>query len=186
MKNILEIKTREEFRQWLVANHDKEPECWLFVKRGKVKPENAIWYLDAVEEALCFGWIDSLSKIHNGLNVQKFSPRTKKSMWTELNKERCRRLERLGLMTDAGRKVLPDMSDDSFKIDSDILQAFSENPIAWANFQKFPLFYQKVRIDNIQRVKKNDDLFQQRLKKLIENSENNEMIGEWNDNGLLP
>jgi uncharacterized protein YdeI (YjbR/CyaY-like superfamily) len=184
IKNILDIKTRKEFREWLAENHDKETECWFIVKKGK-KPENAIWYLDSVEEALCFGWIDTTNKTENGVNLQKFTPRNKKSVWSELNKERCRRLEKLGLMTDAGRKVLPDMSDSGFVIDSDVLHTFTENPTAWENFKKFPLLYQKVRIDTIQRNKKNDEMFWQRLKKLIEKSENNEMFGDWNDNGLL-
>jgi uncharacterized glyoxalase superfamily metalloenzyme YdcJ len=88
-------------------------------------------------------------------------------------------------MTEAGRKVLPNMSESGFVIDSDILHAFTENSTAWENFKKFPLLYQKVRIDTIQQVKKNDEIFWQRLKKLIENSKNNEMFGDWNDYGLL-
>ncbi|MDR1003460.1 MAG: YdeI/OmpD-associated family protein [Prevotellaceae bacterium] len=185
MKNMLDIKTRKELHAWLVENYDKEKECWLIVKKGKVRPDNAVWYLDSVEEALCFGWIDSINKNVNGINLQKFSPRSKKSVWTELNKERCRRLEKLGLMTDAGRKVLPDMSESGFVIDKDVLHNFIGNQIAWENFNRFPLLYRKVRIDTIQRVKKNEDMFWQRLKKLIEKSEQNEMFGDWNDNGRL-
>ena len=64
-----------------------------------------LWYLDAVEEALCFGWIDSTVKTIDGVTLQRFGKRVKNSQWTELNKERCRRLEALGLMTDSGRAV---------------------------------------------------------------------------------
>jgi uncharacterized protein YdeI (YjbR/CyaY-like superfamily) len=184
MKNILDIKTQNEFREWLVQNHDRESECWFVVKKGKTRSDNAVWYLDSVEEALCFGWIDTTHKTVNGVDMQKFTPRSKNSVWSELNKERCRRLEKLRLMTDAGRRVLPDMSERGFVIDDDVLQSFTENSIAWENFKKFPLLYQKVRIDTIQREKR-DATFWQRLKKLIENSENNKMFGEWNDNGLL-
>lgn len=109
MENILEIKDRAQFRQWLIDNHTTERECWVVAKRGKTPPEDALWYLDAVEEALCFGWIDSTLKSVNGEPLQRFGPRTKSGKWTELNKERCRRLEKLGLMTENGRKACPDL-----------------------------------------------------------------------------
>ena len=105
--NILKIKSRLEFRKWLTANHDCETECWIALKRGEPKNDGELYYLDAVEEALCFGWIDSITKPINGERFQRFTPRKKNSPWTELNKERVRRLEKLGLMTDAGRAVLP-------------------------------------------------------------------------------
>lgn len=60
--NILDIHIRCEFRKWLENNCTTEKECWIAVKRGKTPPDNALWYLDAVEEALCFGWIDSTLK----------------------------------------------------------------------------------------------------------------------------
>lgn len=54
-KNVLEITTRAEFRQWLRTHHDQATECWLVTKKGKQPPTGCVWYLDAVEEALCFG-----------------------------------------------------------------------------------------------------------------------------------
>ena len=63
--------------------------------------------------------------------MQRFSPRRRNSVWSELNKERCRRLERLGLMQSAGRAVLPDMSEHGFVIAPDILASFQANPQAW-------------------------------------------------------
>ena len=65
-KNILQMNCRADFRRWLSENHDKEAECWLAVKRGKNPPSDSLWYLDAVEEALCFGWIDSTVKSVDG------------------------------------------------------------------------------------------------------------------------
>lgn len=185
-KNILDVTTREEFRQWLEKNHDQKSECWAVAKKGKHKPKNQLWYLDAVEEALCFGWIDTTHKRIDGVDMQRFTPRKKRSQWSELNKERCRRLERLGLMTDAGRKKLPDMAVASFKIDRDIQAAFANHPQAWRNFHSFPPLYQRVRIDSIQRDKKKDrDVFDHRLAKLIEKSAQGKMFGEWNDYGRL-
>ena len=114
-KNLLKAQNRDELRQWLTENHSKESECWGIVKRGRPIDSETFWYIDAVEEALCFGWIDSTTKrLKNGVAAQRLSPRRKGSLWSELNKERCRRMERLGRMTDAGRAVLPDMSEKGF------------------------------------------------------------------------
>ena len=101
----------------------KNENAGLLLKRGLQgkDQEGVIWYLDSVEEALCFSWIDTIRKNINKMNMQKFMPRAKHSQWSELNKERCRRLEKLGLMTDAGRAVLPNMTEQSFVIDNDIL-----------------------------------------------------------------
>ena len=184
MKNILDIRSRSEFRQWLNEYSTTEKECWLAVKRGKTPPADALWYLDAVEEALCFGWIDSTLKNVEGISLQRFGPRSKSGQWTELNKERCRRLAKLGLMTDKGRAACPDL-DAEFIIDPEIVAAFSINPTAWQNFISFPTLYQRVRIDNIHRVKVNSALYYSRLNKLIEASANGEMIGDWHDYGRL-
>lgn len=98
-KNILDIRDRRGFREWLMANSETEKECWIAVRGGKTPPADMLWYLDAVEEALCFGWIDSTVKKVGEVTLQRFGPRSKSGRWTELNKERCRRLSRLGLMT---------------------------------------------------------------------------------------
>lgn len=111
-KNLLPARNRDELRQWLLENHNKEDECWVIVKRGCPVDNGTFWYIDAVEEAMGFGWIDSTTKkMESGITAQRLAPRRKNSLWSELNKERCRRMERLGRMTDAGRAVLPDMHD---------------------------------------------------------------------------
>ena len=115
MRNIGIATNRNEFREWLRDHASTESGCWVEVKRGRPVDEGVFYYLDAVEEALCFGWIDSIHKEINGVRMQRFTPRKKNSVWTELNKERVRRLERLGLMTDAGRAVLPPMGPRSFR-----------------------------------------------------------------------
>ncbi|MDE6497890.1 MAG: YdeI/OmpD-associated family protein [Muribaculaceae bacterium] len=182
--NILDIGTRSEFRNWLIAHSATEKECWVAVGRGKSAPEGVLWYIDAVEEALCFGWIDSTLKNVGGVALQRFGPRAKSSRWTELNKERCRRLEKLGLMTEQGRAVCPDL-EAGFEIAPDVREAFAGFDAAWRNFQAFPELYKRVRVDNIQRVRSCKELFDSRLAKLIAASGRNEMIGEGNDYGRL-
>ena len=156
------------------------------MKRGKPKDDGGFYYLDAVEEALCFGWVDSTQKkMPNGTTVQRFSPRRPKSVWSELNKARVRRLKHLGYMTDAGCAVLPDMDPNKFIIDPIILRELQSDAVVWKNFQTFPPLYQRVRIDTLQRRKKYDAIFHNGLKKLIENTRNGLMYGDWDDDGRL-
>ena len=106
--NLLHFGNRGELRRWLEVNHCVERECcWVVTYRSKNPPEwAAIPYIDVVEEALCFGWIDStLKKLPDGRLAQRLSPRRKNSHWTDLNKQRCIDLEKRGLMTDAGRRA---------------------------------------------------------------------------------
>ena len=138
-KNILNIKCRQEFRHWLAENSSVETECWIHAERGKPTDDDHLWYLDAVEETLCYGWIDSTAGKIDSISYQRFSPRRKNSPWTELNKERVRRLEKLGLMTDVGRKVLPPMGARSFKFDPDVELALKQACV-WTKFRSFPIF----------------------------------------------
>ncbi|WP_020617743.1 YdeI/OmpD-associated family protein [Paenibacillus daejeonensis] len=184
MTNVLKVASRGELRAWLEANSRMAAHCWVIVSMTPVPGK--VLYLDAVEEALCFGWIDSTKKKISPTEVaQRLSPRSKRSSWTELNKERVRRLERLGLMTDEGRKVLPDMDRTAFKIDPVIEQRLKEEEQVYANFMAFPVVYRTVRIDTIQSVKAEPELFRKRLDKLIENTRNNKMYGQWHDDGRL-
>ena len=121
----------------------------------------------------------------NGTTVQRFSPRRHNSVWSELNKARVRRLEHLGHMTDAGRAGLPDTNPNNFTIDPMILRALRADEVIWQNFQTFPPLYQRVRIDTLQRRKKYDAIFHKGLKKLIENTRNGVMYGDWDDDGRL-
>lgn len=184
-KNILTVNCRADFRAWLYLHAEREDECWVEVKRGRPADADVFYYLDAVEEALCFGWIDSMNKLIDGRRMQRFTPRKKNSPWTELNKERVRRLEKLGLMTDAGRAVLPPMGPRSFRIDSDIEKALKESR-CWSVFCSFHPLYRRLRAYNVFFYKKrNPEMYEKALKHLIEETKNGRMFGEWNDYGRL-
>jgi hypothetical protein len=100
------------------------------------------------------------------------------SSWTELNKERVRRLERLGLMTEAGRRVLTAMDRDSFQIDPAILEQLQADSQVYANFLAFPELYQRIRIDTIQSCRNQPSLYESRLAKFILHTRNNQMFGQ--------
>lgn len=183
--NILNCKNREQFRLWLIANASSENECWLNLKRGKPISNDIFYYVDAVEEAICFGWIDSVQMVHDGIRYQRFSPRKKNSPWTELNKERARRLEKIGLMTPLGKKSLPKMGPKSFKFDEDLIASLKENR-CYKTFKSFPELYQRVRAYNVTFYKKIDkSMYEKSLRHLIEETKKGKMFGEWNDYGRL-
>lgn len=103
----LYVTDRDGFRKWLIENHQKKKEIWLVqYKKSARKP--SIKYVDAVEEALCFGWIDNIEKsIDAERYALRFSPRRPKSNWTNTNKDRARKMIAEGRMTPAGRATLP-------------------------------------------------------------------------------
>ena len=183
-KNILDCKTKEEFKQWLENNHKKEKECWVFCKKGKIKEEDVFYYIDAVYIALSYGWIDSTLKKKDGKTIQRFSPRRKGSYWTELNKERCRWLIKNNLMTQSGFESLPNL-DEKLKIDPEIKEALKEDNEIWENFNKFPELYQRIRIGNIMRDKKFKREYETSLRRFLEKTKENKIYGDWNDNGRL-
>ena len=186
--NHLTVTNRQQFRKWLATHYQDATECWVDVKRGVPKPDGTFWYVDAVEEAMCFGWIDSTYKKLAPYQPasQRFVPRQTGSIWSELNKERCRRMIHLGRMTPAGYAMLPNMDPNSFKIDTSIVRALKRRPGAWAYFQSCPALYQRVRCDTIQIKRNQPKLFRQRLTKFANACQAHRMIGQWNDGGRLP
>ena len=185
MNILADVTDRHAFRAWLEQHHASEPECWIASRRGRPTSDGVFWYVDAIEEALCFGWIDSVWKRVDGMSLQRFSPRKPKSPWTELNKERVRRLEALGKITDAGRAVLPPMGPRGFRVDPGVETALKAAR-CWSKFKAFPPLYQRVRAYNVVLQKGRDqDAYEKALGNLIAHTKRGEMYGEWNDYGRL-
>lgn len=184
-KTVLWGITREELREWFIENADKESVCLVECRRGRIQQGDRLSYMDVVYEALCFGWIDAtLRRSDRGTHLQQLNKRKARTTWSELNKARCEHLERLGLMTQAGRRALAQAKP--FEVLPEVEEAFRNNPLAARNFALFPPLYQRVRLDTIQiYVKSRPERFEKRLEKLIKNSEQNKMYGEWNDGGIL-
>lgn len=144
------------WRQWLAKHYDKEKDIWLIyfrTKRGIKTEERSdgtsyyrkgygqerILYNDAVEEALCYGWIDSTVKgIANEKYAQLFSPRNPKTSYSQTNKERLKRLISEGKVIMEVLDRLDNLEEEKFPIAWDILQSIKKDPEAWKNFQNFP------------------------------------------------
>jgi uncharacterized protein YdeI (YjbR/CyaY-like superfamily) len=180
---------RKQWRSWLAKNHRSEPEIWLlYYKKNSDKPR--IPYNDAVEEALCYGWIDSTLKPNDKVSyLQRFSPRRKNSKLSEMNKERVRRLIKAKKMTRFGLESIQHHMEHGsssveqsrtlkeFKIPEDILRALKADLAVWKNFRKFPDSYKRIRTGWIDASRNRPDFFAQRLQYLLKMTKKNKMFG---------
>ncbi|MEM7656406.1 MAG: YdeI/OmpD-associated family protein [Bacteroidota bacterium] len=173
---------RQEWRDWLEANHTTKTEIWLqrFVKASG-KP--CINYDELVEECLCFGWIDGVVKknVPDG-NVQRITPRRKKKTFlSELNRQRVWKLQRLGLMTPAGLAPIADQvgsPDDPWAFPDWIKEQLQAEEEVWANFEQFPMLYQRLKIGWILECgPRRKEESQKRLNYLIKNTRKGKMYG---------
>src|SRR5512147_1582466 len=133
----LYITNPKDWRNWLKKNYKTKKEIWLvYPKKATGKPR--IEYNDAVEEALCFGWIDSINKkLDEDYTVQRFSPRKPKAKYSQANIERLRSLVAQKKVIKEVAETLDDVLNIEFVIPPDILKVIKANKEAWKNFQKF-------------------------------------------------
>jgi uncharacterized protein YdeI (YjbR/CyaY-like superfamily) len=176
--NTLYAKNRTEWRRWLAKNAAKSDEVWLvYYKKDSGKPR--VPYDEAVEEALCFGWIDGkVNKIDAACYAQRFTPRKPSSKWAPSNIRRMQRLIADGRMTPAGLAVYkPERKSEALpeKMPASLERRFKAETEAWANFQKFPPYYRRMTIGWVASAKKEETQLS-RLQKLIEFSARNERI----------
>lgn len=173
---LLYVKDASEWRKWLSKNHKREKEIWLvFWKKSSGKER--VSYNDVVDEALCFGWIDSTVKtVDDASFAQRFTPRRPKSPVSELNKERIRRLIKSKKMTAFGLSALGDW-DSKFEIPDDILSQIKKDSETWDNFKKFPDSYKRIRIAFIDGARKRPEEFKRRLNHFLKMTRMGKMFG---------
>jgi len=170
-------KNRKEWRQWLRKNYKTEKDIWLiYYNKESGKPR--IPYNDSVEEALCFGWIDSTAKkIDKERFAQRFSPRNPKSTYSQANKERLKKLLKQKKVIVSVRKKVEHFLSEDFKIPADILKEIKKNKEAWKNFQKFSDSYIRIRIAYIDGSRSRQNEFKKRLKNFIKMTADNKQFG---------
>jgi len=176
MKTIY-ISDRKKWRQWLRQHYKTQKEIWLvYYKKGSGKPR--IEYNDAVEEALCFGWIDStVRSIDDKRFAQRFSPRKPNSKYSPANQERLRSLLRKKKVIKEVRDTLGDLSAKRFVVPKDILAEIKSHKEAWKHFQKFSASYKRIRIGFIDGARKRPAEFKKRLAYFIKMTEKNKQFG---------
>jgi uncharacterized protein YdeI (YjbR/CyaY-like superfamily) len=173
----LHVTNRKDWRKWLRQHYKTEKDIWLvYYKKdtGKARIE----YNDAVEEALCFGWIDSTFKtLDKERTAQRFSPRKPNSKYSAANKERLRKLVKQRKVIKEVRETLGDILDEKFEVPKDILKAIKANKEAWKHFQRFSDSYKRIRIGFIDGARKRPEEFKKRLRYFIKMTEKNKQYG---------
>jgi len=173
----LYVKTRTEWRKWLRKNYKTSKEIWL-IYFNKDSGKERIPYDEAVEEALCFGWIDSTAKkVDHESFAQRFTPRNPKSSYSQLNKERLKLLLKQKKVVASTRKILPDIKNEKFIFPKDILNALKKNKEAWKNFQKFSDSYKRIRIGYLDGSRNRPDEYKKRLNYFIKMTAANKKFG---------
>ena len=167
---------RQEWRKWLAENFEKENEIW-FVFPMKESGDKSLLYNDAVEEALCFGWIDSTIKhIDPTHRAQRFTPRKKGSPYSRPNIERLIWLEERGMIHPSVRDDILPIIRAPYIFPSDILDAIKSDAVAWENYGKFSEPYKRIRIAYIDAARKRSVEFKKRLESFIKKTREGKMI----------
>jgi uncharacterized protein YdeI (YjbR/CyaY-like superfamily) len=179
----LYVTNRKTWRAWLAKHHRSAKEIWLVYYRKETgKPR--IGYNAAIEEALCYGWIDSIAKkVDKERFAQRFSPRRKTSVLSQMNKERIRALIAQKKMTKAGLAAVAHVFDHTreegrFVIPPAILKALRADKQTWANFRKFPDRYKRIRVAYVANQRRHSEAaYQRALKYLIKMTARNKRFG---------
>lgn len=178
----LYLTDRKDWRTWLSKNYNQEKEIWLVYHR-KASGKPRISYNDAVEEALCYGWIDGMLKgIDEEKFAQRFTPRRKKSNLSEMNKERIKNLIKKKQMTEFGMEAIRNLFNktdfEKFIIPVDILKELKKDKQVWENFNNFPEHYKKIRISYIEGARtRGQNEFEKRLNNFLKKTSQNKRFG---------
>ncbi|MDX1937645.1 MAG: YdeI/OmpD-associated family protein [Flavihumibacter sp.] len=181
-------KDRKAWRRWLLKNHAVKENCWLIIYK-KESSTPSVYYDEAVEEALCFGWIDSKPNKRDAESfLLFFSKRKPKSVWSALNKQRIAKLEAAGLLMPAGIAMVELAKKtgtwtaldavDALEYPADIMKAFQKNKTAAANFEAFPKSTKQGILQWILSAKK-EETRNQRIAETVSLAAKNIRANQW-------
>jgi uncharacterized protein YdeI (YjbR/CyaY-like superfamily) len=186
VSDITYFRSAAEFRRWLEKNHDTAKEVWIgFYKKDSGK--TGISYQEALDQALCFGWIDGVRKKVDEISyTNRFSPRTTRSAWSLINIRRVGELTKTGLMAEPGLKVFEDRDRKRSGIYSfenrpqslppKLEKLFTADKKAWAFFTAQPPGYRRIATWFVMSAKK-DETRLKRLERLMDDSRNQRRLG---------
>ncbi len=176
----LYVKDRRAWRAWLRKNQDKKRDVWLVYPR-KATGKERIPYNDAVEEALCFGWIDSTVKgVDNERFAQRFTPRNKGSNLSAMNRERVDQMIRGKKMTKSGLAVLGKLGSLKIEVPPAVKRALSKTPGAKHQFDTLPGSYKRIRIGYIEAGRKHGRAeYAKRVRHFVDMTAKGKKFGTW-------
>ena len=167
---------RSAWRAWLSMHFETEEEIW-FVFPMKAAEEDSLSYNDAVEEALCFGWIDSTNRHLDDLHcARRFTPRKKGSPYSQPNIERLIWLDSKGLLHPKVREEVLPLSSAPFAYPADILAELQKDEEVWKNYQGFSEPYRRIRIAYIEAARQRPEEFQRRLRNFTDKTRRGRLI----------
>jgi uncharacterized protein YdeI (YjbR/CyaY-like superfamily) len=169
--------TRKEWRAWLAANYDKATQIWL-VNYHKDSGKPTVSYNDAVEEALCFGWIDGQvkSRDHES-SAQRYTPRRDGSSYSQINKERLAWLIEHDLVIPPVLEKVKNERAEDFAIPDDIIAALKAEPEAWEFFSGTSPAYQRIRAAYVDSYRDLPEEFDKRIASLVKKSAARKQFG---------
>lgn len=175
-REILRTDDRREWRKWLQENFEARSEIWLVFPSVKTD-EKGISYNDAVEEALCFGWIDGRTNKLDDLHLlRRFTPRRKGSSYSRINIERLINMEAQGLIHPNIRKEVIKLIKKPYRFPRDILKVLKKDRKVWENYLNYPESYKRIRIAYIDAARKRPEEFEKRLNNFIRKTRENKLI----------
>ena len=175
-KKIVYFTDRSQWRDWLNNNFEKETEIW-FVFPTLASGEKGITYNDAVEEALCFGWIDGVAgTFDESHQLRRFTPRRKGSDYSRLNIERLIYLNSQGMIHPKLQEAVKKVISVPFEFPKDIIAEIKKDKKTWENYQNFSDSYKRIRIAYIDAARNRAEEFKKRLDSFIKKTKENKII----------
>ena len=173
---IFYTSERAEWRNYLTDRFETSKEIW-FVFPTKASGEKSLSYNDAVEEALCFGWIDgragTLDETHQ---LRRFTPRRKGSGYSQPNIERLVWLDARGMIHPKVRESILPVIRATFEFPEDIMDELKKDAAVWENYNKFSEPYKRIRIAYIEAARRRPEEFEKRLNSFIEKTRRGKII----------
>ena len=175
-KNIIYCTNRQKWREWLSAHFETEQEIW-FVFPTVSSGEIGVTYNDAVEEALCFGWIDGVAgTLDEKHQLRRFTPRRKGSPYSRLNIERLIYLDSQDMIHPKLKEHVKEVISVPFVFPKDIIDEIKKDKIAWKNYQNFTDSYKRIRVAYIDAARNRPEEFKKRLTSFFKKTRENKII----------
>ncbi len=183
-KNLkcIRAETERDWRNWLEENYASDQSVWLIIYKKESKVAS-VYYSEAVDQALCFGWIDSVPNKRDGDSYYiLFSKRNPKSNWSQVNKNKVTKLEKLGLIHESGRRMI-DLAKqtgtwnaldkvDALEEPDELMNLLNSSPMALANWRAFSKSYRRGILEWLLSAKK-EETKSKRLTEILRLSEEN-------------
>lgn len=175
--DVFHPERRREWRVWLEHHRRSRSQVWLaFWRAGTGK--RGLTYADAVEEALCFGWIDSTRRnLDEERWVQRFTPRRPGSPYSQANRERLAVLLDEGEVCQDVETAVAPVSPEDYEAPEDILAALRADADAWANWQSFSPAYRRIRAAYVETARTRGDAYTRRLNNLVSKTAKGKQFG---------